>query len=287
MDFHLIGEKNGKIHGKMLYTVVKSAEEIKKKLRRIMKNKFVYFVLMISFIHAWGKTGHRVTGEVAEMHLTEKTRFEIKQILQDPSLAIASTWADEMRPHPDFQKYSSWHYANMPLNKKYSEHPQSKKGDIVQAIKICKLKLKDSNVSNEEKAFHLRFLVHLVGDIHQPLHVGKGDDRGGNDIKVKWFGKDTNLHRVWDTEMINTYMMSYTEFTAHLNEIFDSSKIEMRSEDQWVDETQKLVIDVYANVKNGDSLGYDYVYENFDIVKSQLFVAGVRLAQTLNDIFDE
>ena len=252
-----------------------------------MKNKFVYFVLMLSFIHAWGKTGHRVTGEVAEMHLTEKTRFEIKQILQDPSLAIASTWADEMRPNPDFQKYSSWHYANMPLNKKYSEHPQSKKGDIVQAIKICKLKLKDSNASKEEKAFHLRFLVHLVGDIHQPLHVGKGEDRGGNDIKVKWFGKDTNLHRVWDTEMINTYMMSYTEFTAHLNENFDSSKIEMKSEDQWVDETQKLVIDVYANVKNGDSLGYDYVYENFDIVKSQLFIAGVRLAQTLNEIFDE
>ena len=87
--------------------------------------------------------------------------------------------------------------------------------------------------------------------------------------------------------MINTYMMSYTEFTAHLNENFDSSKIEMKSEDQWVDETQKLVIDVYANVKNGDSLGYDYVYENFEIVKSQLFIAGVRLAQTLNDIFDE
>ena len=130
-------------------------------------------------------------------------------------------------------------------------------------------------------------MVHLVGDIHQPLHVGKGEDRGGNDIKVKWFGKDTNLHRVWDTEMINTYMMSYTEFTAHLNENFDSSKIEMKSEDQWVDETQKLVIDVYANVKNGDSLGYDYVYENFEIVKSQLFIAGVRLAQTLNDIFDE
>ena len=74
----------------MLNIVVKSAEEIKIKLRRIMKNKFIYFVLMLSFIHAWGKTGPRVTGEVAEMHLTEKTRIEIKQILQDPSLAIAN-----------------------------------------------------------------------------------------------------------------------------------------------------------------------------------------------------
>ena len=129
-------------------------------------------------------------------------------------------------------------------------------------------------------------MVHLVGDIHQPLHVGRGEDRGGNEIKVKWFGKDTNLHRVWDSEMINTYMMSYSEFTDLLMRNFNSSSVEMKSEEIWIDETQKLVIDVYANAKNGDSLGYDYIYENFDIVKSQLFIAGVRLAQTLNDIFD-
>tara|TARA_Y100000768_G_C23919597_1_gene654188 strand:- start:180 stop:938 length:759 start_codon:yes stop_codon:yes gene_type:complete len=251
-----------------------------------MKKIIVITVFITSLLFPWGKTGHRITGEVAEAHLTEKAKIEIAKILSDPSLANASTWADEMRPNPDFQKYSTWHYANMPLDKRYSEHPQSKKGDIVQAIKLCKAKLKNPNVSKNEKAFHLRFLVHLVGDIHQPLHVGRGEDRGGNDIKVKWFGKDTNLHRVWDSEMINTYMMSYSEFTDLLMRNFNSSSVEMKSEEIWIDETQKLVIDVYANAKNGDSLGYDYIYENFDIVKSQLFIAGVRLAQTLNDIFD-
>ena len=251
-----------------------------------MKKIIIITIFITSLLFPWGKTGHRITGEVAEAHLTEKAKIEIAKILSDPSLANASTWADEMRPNPDFQKYSTWHYANMPLDKRYSEHPQSKKGDIVQAIKLCKAKLRNPNVSKNEKAFHLRFLVHLVGDIHQPLHVGRGDDRGGNDIKVKWFGKDTNLHRVWDSEMINTYMMSYSEFTDLLMRNFNSSSVEMKSEEIWIDETQKLVIDVYANVKNGDSLGYDYIYENFDIVKSQLFIAGVRLAQTLNDIFD-
>ena len=251
-----------------------------------MKKIIIITVFITSLLFPWGKTGHRITGEVAEAHLTEKAKIEIAKILSDPSLANASTWADEMRPNPDFQKYSTWHYANMPLDKRYSEHPQSKKGDIVQAIKLCKAKLRNPNVSKNEKAFHLRFLVHLVGDIHQPLHVGRGEDRGGNDIKVKWFGKDTNLHRVWDSEMINTYMMSYSEFTNLLMRNFNSASVEMKSEEIWIDETQKLVIDVYANVKNGDSLGYDYIYENFDIVKSQLFIAGVRLAQTLNDIFD-
>ena len=219
-----------------------------------MKKIIIITVFITSLLFPWGKTGHRITGEVAEAHLTEKAKIEIAKILSDPSLANASTWADEMRPNPDFQKYSTWHYANMPLDKRYSEHPQSKKGDIVQAIKLCKAKLRNPNVSKNEKAFHLRFLVHLVGDIHQPLHVGRGEDRGGNEIKVKWFGKDTNLHRVWDSEMINTYMMSYTEFTDLLMRNFNSSLVEMKSEEIWIDETQKLVIDVYANAKNGDSL---------------------------------
>ena len=206
-----------------------------------MKKIIIITFFITSLLFPWGKTGHRITGEVAEAHLTEKAKIEIAKILSDPSLANASTWADEMRPNPDFQKYSTWHYANMPLDKRYSEHPQSKKGDIVQAIKLCKAKLRNPNVSKNEKAFHLRFLVHLVGDIHQPLHVGRGEDRGGNEIKVKWFGKDTNLHRVWDSEMINTYMMSYTEFTDLLMRNFNSSLVEMKSEEIWIDETQKLV----------------------------------------------
>ena len=252
-----------------------------------MKNKIIAIFLMISLLFPWGKTGHRVTGEVAEIYLTEQTKLEIQKILSDPSLAVASTWADEMRSNPDFRKYSAWHYANMPLNTIYSESNKSSKGDIVQAIKLCKTKLKSNDTSIEEKAFHLRFLVHLVGDIHQPLHVGRSEDRGGNNIKVKWFGDDSNLHRVWDSEMINTYLMSYTEFAQHLDVNYDYSSIRTLTENEWVNESQGMVKKIYSEAKNGDDLGYDYIYNNFDLVKSQLFTAGVRLANTLNDIFDE
>jgi hypothetical protein len=117
--------------------------------------------------------------------------------------------------------------------------------------------------------------------------VGRSEDRGGNNVKVKWFGKDTNLHRVWDSEMINTYLMSYTEFATHLNKNYDYSSVETLTEDRWVDESQKMVVRVYSEAKNGDYLGYDYIYDNFETVKSQLFISGVRLANTLNDIFDE
>jgi hypothetical protein len=175
----------------------------------------------------------------------------------------------------------------MPLSITYANSKKSSTGDIVQAIKLSKSKLKDSNVSLEEKAFYLKYLVHLIGDIHQPLHVGRGEDRGGNDIKVKWFGDDSNLHRVWDTNMIDNYQMSYTELSSHLLRSFSSENIELLSENEWIDESQNKVKIIYSNVKNGDYLGYDYIYENFDIVKTQLFTAGYRLAGTLNEIFDE
>ena len=271
----------------MLNFVVKDVEKIKGKTIMRHFKLFLQITLLLNLAFSWGKTGHRTTGEVAEHFLTEKTKIEIQKILHDPSLAIASTWSDEMRSNPDFRKYNPWHYANMPLNITYANSKKSSKGDIVQAIKHSKSKLKDNNVSLDEKAFYLKYLVHLIGDIHQPLHVGRGEDRGGNDIKVKWFGDDSNLHRVWDTNMIDNYQMSYTELSSHLLRSFSSENINLLSENEWIDESQNKVKIIYSNVKNGDYLGYDYIYENFDIVKIQLFTAGYRLAGTLNEIFDE
>jgi len=271
----------------MLNFVVKDVEKIKG--TKIMQHfkLFLQIILLLNLAFSWGKTGHRTTGEVAEHFLTEKTKKEIQKILQDPSLAIASTWSDEMRSNPDFRKYNPWHYANMPLSITYANSKKSSKGDIVQAIKLSKSKLKDNNVSLDEKAFYLRYLVHLIGDIHQPLHVGRGEDRGGNEIKVKWFGENSNLHRVWDTNMIDNYQMSYTELSSHLLTVFSEKDIKLLSEDEWVNESQNKVKIIYNNVNNGDYLGYDYIYDNFDIVKQQLFNAGYRLAGTLNEIFDE
>ena len=243
-------------------------------------------MLMVSFVFAWGKTGHRITGEIADTYLTEKTKLEIQKILSDPSLAVASTWADEMRSNPDFRKYNAWHYANMPINIKYAQSKKSSKGDIVQAIKQCKVKLQSAETPTEEKAFYLRFLVHLVGDIHQPLHVGKGEDRGGNDVKVKFFWEKSNLHRVWDSGIIEGKELSFSEITNELDRA-DKEDIERWQKGtvvDWAVDAQSLHPQVYA-FEDADKLGYEYSYQNWPLVQQQLLKGGLRLAAVLNEVF--
>jgi len=130
-------------------------------------------------------------------------------------------------------------------------------------------------------------LVHFIGDLHQPLHTGRGEDKGGNDIKVKWFNSPSNLHRIWDDDMIEHYDMSYTELTNDLDFLskLEKMKIQQGTILDWVYESQTIAQNVYNSAKPEDNLGYKYQYENFAIVKSQLQKAGLRLAKILNDIF--
>ena len=116
----------------------------------------------------WGKVGHQVIGEIATQNLSLNAMYQVKKILDGQSLSLVSTWADEMRSNPEFSKYNSWHYVNMPLDKEYSDIQKNPKGDIVTTLKECIRVLKDPESSKESKSFYLKFLIHLVGDIHQP-----------------------------------------------------------------------------------------------------------------------
>ena len=98
--------------------------------------------------------------------------------------------------------------------------PPSDNGDLYIAINKCIDVLKDASSDKESKAFHLKLLVHFVGDLHQPLHLGQEIDRGANRIYVKWFGSNTNLHSVWDSKMIDSYKMSYSEMAYTLQKIY-------------------------------------------------------------------
>ena len=159
----------------------------------------------------WGQTGHRVVGEIAYNHLTKKAKKNIEKLLKGEGLATISTYADEIKSDNSFRKYSSWHYVNFKVGETYQTSEKNPKGDLVQGIKICQQIILDPKSNNEDKIFHLKLLVHLLGDLHQPLHTGRAEDRGGNTIKVKWFRGKTNLHSVWDTKMIDSYNMTYTE----------------------------------------------------------------------------
>lgn len=157
--------------------------------------------LLPSPVLAWGQNGHRIIGQLAEERIDGKTRAEIEQIIGKESLAEAATFADEERsnPAPFWQKEASpWHYVTVPAGQNYSDVGAPEEGDAFSALQKFTATLRDPNASKADKAVALRFVVHIVGDLHQPLHVGDGTDRGGNDLKVKFFGKSTNLHSVWD-----------------------------------------------------------------------------------------
>lgn len=240
---------------------------------------------------AWGQIGHRVTGAIAEKHLTEEARAAIEALLGVETLAQASTWPDEMRSNPsDFWQKKSWryHFTTIPDGKSYADVEVPEGGDAYTAIQMFRKQLLDKNTSLEEKQLALRFIVHNIGDLHQPLHVGNGKDKGGNDVKVEFFWEESNLHRVWDSGLIDKEQLSYTEMTEWLSaEITDKEVFAWHQVDPlvWMEESQKLRMDIYP--EEGESLSWTYKYQHLPTVKLRLKQAGVRIAHFLNDVFKD
>lgn len=235
----------------------------------------------------WGATGHRVVGAIADQYTTNKTKRHLKKILNHQSLAFVSTFGDEIKSDKRFKEFSIWHYVNMPLDVKYEDSKKNPEGDLVSGIAQCKRIIKDENSSDEDKAFYLKMLIHLIGDLHQPLHIGREEDKGGNDIKVKWNFRESNLHKVWDSQMIETYGMSYSELAENASYISKNEvkALQRGSVIDWVNDTQHLTRVIYDSVEKDENLRYEYSYKYLDIARTQMQIAGIRLAKELNDLF--
>ena len=233
----------------------------------------------------WGVTGHRAIGAIAQAHLNPKVAKIVDDLLDGQSLAFVSTYADEIRSDSAYDQYLPWHYVNFPFDSNYGDQPVSEKGDIIRGIEHCVSVIKDRSKSKEDRAFYLRLLVHFVGDLHQPLHVGKAEDRGGNRFSVKWFNKGTNLHRLWDTQLIEHYKMSYSELVANQDRLSPRQiqYIQQSNLMEWVQESRELCLDVYKNTQPEDKLSFDYAYKYTNIIRKQLQKAGLRLAALLNE----
>ncbi len=248
------------------------------------------FITTLSFsVYAddWGQKGHRTTAAIASTYLTGKAKKAIKELLDDETLVTISTYADEIKSYDEYRKYSSWHYVNVEPGLTYEESDKNDYGDLVSAIRTCEEVLTSDRSSKEEKVFHLKLLVHFIGDLHQPLHLGRAEDKGGNDFQVRWFNDGTNLHSVWDTKMIESYGMSYSELNTNFGAISKKKFKELTSGElmSWVQEGQQLAQQVYNSADQGEKLGYRYVADHMDLVTLQLQKGGVRLAKMLNSIF--
>ncbi|NJB70629.1 hypothetical protein GGR42_001091 [Saonia flava] len=256
-----------------------------------MKKVFLLVLLSVQFSFSndmvWSKTGHRVIGEVAQEYINGKTKRELKKLLGTESLASVANFADEIKADRSFSKFSAWHYVNFPADKKYTDVEPSEYGDIVIGIQKCIEIVKDESSTKADKIFYLKMLIHLVGDLHQPMHVGRLEDKGGNDLQLEWFGRGSNLHRLWDSNMIDDYGLSYTELANKLPKLSKPEQKALQQGDifDWVEESQELANEVYDSVEVGEKVGYRYSYKYWGTVERQLQIGGVRLAKVLNDLF--
>ena len=260
---------------------------------RSLKNILVIGLLFSIPMQAmsWGLTGHRVVGEIADSYLKANARIEIKKILGNESLAMASNWADFVKADPTYSYLSSWHFVNLDRGLSLTQMDEALKRDTTTNAyaKITALvkELKNNQLHADKKRFYVRVLVHLLGDIHQPMHIGNRSDRGGNDIKLTWGDKPSNLHAVWDDELIDCQKLSYTEYVKAINTTTDVERkgwVEGGVR-EWLYESYQLSDVVYASAKSGDVLGYKYNYAYITTVNQQLVKAGVRLASLLNEVF--
>lgn len=256
-----------------------------------MRIKLISTFLLLIFIlpqaFSWGQTGHRAVGEVASLYLSKKAQKKINFILQGESLAIASVWMDEIKSDDAYDHTHDWHWTEIPDGMTYEEVKKNPNGDIIMTIERLVKELKNGGLNAKTEQEHLKMLIHLIGDVHQPCHVGNGEDQGSNQVKVKWFGKNSNLHKVWDSEMIDGKQLSYTELATAVNNTSTKEQIEKWQNDpleQWIIEAIALRPQVY-DFKEDGNLRYEYAYKNWDTVQQQLLKAGVRLADVLNDIY--
>ncbi|NKF51670.1 S1/P1 nuclease [Shewanella sp. WXL01] len=239
---------------------------------------------------AWGQLGHRVIGEIAQQNLTDEVNEKITDLLDGASLAEVSTWGDEIRSSGSWDHAAPWHYVSIDDHETWKTVKRNPHGDVIAAMELFEKALRNPNSTIEQKWQALAFYVHFVGDIHQPLHVGYADDWGGNKIKLKWFGENTNLHSVWDTELVEQQGLSFTEMTRFIGRISEKERNQWQGKNyyEWADESKALRKATYTLEKNRDGeddLRYQYVYDHTPTVKLRLRQAGVRLAEKLNDIF--
>ncbi len=252
-----------------------------------MKKAIALALLCLTLVpvFAWGPTGHRATGLIAGQYLNPRAKKKIAAILNNESIAMVSTWMDEIRSDSAYNYTTDWHWTTIPDGKHYGDVESNPDGKAVMMIEKITVELKSGKLTPLQEKEYLKFLIHLVGDIHQPLHVGRPGDRGGNDVKVKWFRNDSNLHRVWDSDMIDETRLSYTELAQALvrPDKETVSKWQGASVRDWAVESMSYRPQVY-DIGNS-TLGYVYSYKYFPIAKLRLLQSGIRLAGLLNQIY--
>lgn len=238
---------------------------------------------------AWGQKGHDVTAYIAEQHFTPATAEAVADILDGMSPVYWANWLDNASHTPEYAYSKTWHYKNVDADKTYWTQPKQDGGDIVQALRMNIGILADSTKTKADHELAMKMVIHLMGDLHQPMHMGRSTDRGGNNVKVKYFGRDTNLHGIWDTNLVESaHKWGYTEWQQQIDRVPEEAEVVIigGNLDDWGQRTVQICRDIYSGIPANGSFSYDEVAEWSPVIESQLLIGGLRLAHVLNSIYD-
>ena len=273
-------------------------------MKRIVLIVLSTFIMMESVsLYAWGPMGHDVVASIAEQHLNRKTKRKINRLLGGRSIVYYSSWMDNIQNSPywenGYNQTKTWHYANVDKGLTYQTMQKNENGDVVNSLEMLTDAMinRYDELTDSMKVDYVKMIVHMVGDLHCPMHAGRLSDRGGNNTKVKWFGQPTNLHSVWDSRMIDAARKwNYTEWVEQLdrtNRKYRKNVTEGSYED-WFTTTVANASKIYNYVEAIDqklpeeelpNLSYQFVYDFSPMLEEQLLLGGYRLAYVLNTIF--
>ena len=294
---------------------------LKKRIRNILLRVLATLLLLnlTPSAYAWGPTGHRVVAEIAQRNLTPAAQAKVSVLLDGRTLADVANWPDDLRSDPRFDKYKPLHFATVKNGlTSYRDAEKARCGDLIVAIDAFTAFLRtgsreslyavkaltDKTEGTGQSACNpqetepitpaaaLSFLVHLMGDLHQPLHVG-GTDLGGNMVNVSWMGRwDSNLHSIWDDEMVDFERLDYTQYARFLDRASqaDVSSWVTGNTIAYADEAVAMRSKLYVFPDDSGKpavhkISYKYIGAQRERMREQLLKGGLRLAGVLNSIF--
>lgn len=257
-------------------------------MKRFILSQVLVFVTLVAF--AWGQKGHDATAYIAERHLTPAAKAAVDSILGGKSMVYWANWMDNASHTTPYAYSKTWHYKNIDEGVRYEEAPANPSGDVVVAVKAQIEALgPDGNLTPEQSLTAMKMLVHMVGDMHQPMHMGHATDLGGNRVKVKFFGHDTNLHSVWDSNIAESgHKWSYTEWAEQIDRLSPEENESLASGtiDEWAKETANIANLIYRKTPAGTNISYNEVAEWTPVIEMQFLRGGLRLAHLLNTLYD-
>lgn len=252
----------------------------------------VFFISGAGILSAfgWGQKGHDTVAAIAQNHLSDTTVEAIDSLLDGKSIVYWSNWLDNASHTDDYAYTKTWHYKNIDPEFSYENAPNIPEGNIVEAIYCQVDTLRNPNVSKEAKATALKMIVHFLGDIHQPMHMGRASDRGGNSHKITFFGDNTNLHSVWDTNLVESaHNWSHTEWQNEIDRLTTEEQVAVvqgGNPSTWGKETYEIATEIYDTTPHNSNVEYNYIAKWTPVIEMQLEKGGLRLADVLNSIFD-